>query len=90
MPLYISTVEINALLAQLNPPANDGLMTPITPTFYLVKFSTAVLLSLRDVKDLVHVGFPLLACDSGEQQAGYEEVGAAQSSENVAFKFLHV
>lgn len=56
----------------------------------LVEFSTAVLLSLWDVKDLVHVWLPLLARDSGEQQAGYEEVDAAQSSEDVAFKFLHV
>ena len=58
--------------------------------FYLVEFSMAVFLSLWDVKNLVHVGLPLLPGDSGEQQAGDEKVGAAESSEDVAFKFLHV
>lgn len=57
---------------------------------YLVEFSMAVFLSLRDVKNLVHVRTPLLPGDSGEQQAGYQKVGAAESSEDVAFKFLHV
>lgn len=49
-----------------------------------------VFLSLRDMKYLVHIRLPLLPSDSGEQQAGYQEVGAAESSEDVAFKFLHV
>lgn len=50
----------------------------------------AVLLSLRDMKKLVHVRLPLLPGDSGEQQAGYQKVRAAESSEDVAFKILHV
>jgi len=58
--------------------------------FYLVEFPVAILLSLRDVEHLVHVRLPLLPGDSGEQQAGYQKVGAAERSEDVAFKFLHV
>lgn len=42
------------------------------------------------MKNLVHVRLSLLPSDSGEQQAGYQKVGAAESSEDVAFKFLHV
>lgn len=57
---------------------------------YLVEFSMAVFLSLRDMKNLVHVRLPLLPGDSGEQQAGYQKVGAAERSEDVAFEFLHV
>lgn len=49
-----------------------------------------VFLSLWNMENLVHVRLPLLPCDSGEQQARYEKVGAAKSSEDVAFKFLHV
>lgn len=50
----------------------------------------AVFLSLWDVEDLVHVRFPLLPCDFRENQAGDQEVGAAESGEDVAFKCLHV
>lgn len=57
---------------------------------YLVEFPMAVFLSLWDMENLVHVRLPLLPSDSGEQQAGYQKVGAAESSEHVAFKFLHV
>lgn len=42
------------------------------------------------MEDLVHVRLPLLPCDFREYQAGDQEVGAAESSENVSFKFLHV
>lgn len=70
----------------------DSLMAAVTftKTLYLVESPTAVFLSLWNMKNLVHVRLPLLPCDSGEQQAGYEKVGAAKSSEDVAFKFLHV
>lgn len=57
---------------------------------HLVEFPMAVFLSLRDVENLVHVRISLLPSDSGEQQARYQKVGAAESSEDVAFKFLHV
>lgn len=57
---------------------------------YLVEFPMAVFLSLWNMKDLVHVRLPLLLGDSGEHQAGYEKVGATESGEDVAFKFLHV
>lgn len=50
----------------------------------------AVFLSLWDVENLVHVRVSLLPSDPGEQQAGDQKVGAAESSEDVAFKFLHV
>lgn len=42
------------------------------------------------MEDLVHVGIPLLPRHFGEQQAGHQEVDAAQSWEYVAFDFLHV
>lgn len=42
------------------------------------------------MENLVHVRLPLLPCHSGEEQARYEKVGAAKSSEDVAFKFLHL
>lgn len=50
----------------------------------------AVFLSLWDMENLVHVRVSLLPSDPGEQQAGDQKVGAAESSEDVAFKFLHV
>lgn len=83
------------LLANLNPlNNNDRLAFMATATFrktlYLVEFPMAVFLGLWDMKYLVHVRFPLLPSDSGEQQAGYQKVGAAESREDVAFKFLHV
>lgn len=65
-------------------------LTRLPPLPYLVEFPMAVFLSLRNVKYLVHVGSPLLPGHSGEQQAGYQKVGAAESGEDVAFKFLHV
>lgn len=70
----------------------DSVMAAMTfrKPLYLVKFPQAVFLSLWDMENLVHVRLPLLPCDSGEQQARYEKVGAAKSSEDVAFKFLHV
>lgn len=49
----------------------------------------AVFLSLRYVKDLIHVGSPLLPGHSGEEQARHQKVGAAEGGEDVAFKFLH-
>lgn len=42
------------------------------------------------MKYLVHVRFPLLPSDPGEQQAGNQEVGAAQGGEDVALELLHV
>lgn len=41
------------------------------------------------MKDLVHVRLPLLSGDFGEDQTRHQEVGAAQSSEHVAFKLIH-
>lgn len=55
----------------------------------LAEFPLAVFLSLWDVKYLVHIGLPLLSGHSGEDEAGDEKVDAAQSREDVAFKFLH-
>lgn len=82
LPLH---VKCSASLNPLN--NNEGLSNG---NFYLVEFAMAVFLSLWHMKYLVHVGLPLLPGDSGEQQAGNQKVGAAESSEDVAFKCLHV
>lgn len=42
------------------------------------------------MENLVHVRFPLLPSDSGENQTRNQEVDAAQSCEDVAFEFLHL
>ena len=68
---------------------NGGLASESTP-LYLSESALTVFLRLRDVEHLVHVGKPLLPGHCGEQQAGDEEVAAAQRGEDVAFKFLHV
>lgn len=52
---------------------------------YLVKFSTAVFLSLWDVETLVHVWIPLLPCYSWEYQTRHQKVDAEERGENVAF-----
>uniref|UniRef100_A0A3Q3KZY0 EKC/KEOPS complex subunit TPRKB n=2 Tax=Mastacembelus armatus TaxID=205130 RepID=A0A3Q3KZY0_9TELE len=77
----------------LNQLHNDGLAFMAAGTLrkplHLAEFPVAVLLSLWDVKQLVHVRLPLLPGHSGKQQAGHQKVGAAQSGEDVAFKSLH-
>lgn len=86
----------SALLANLNPLSNNkglALMNHFPPKnlpAYLAEFSMAVFLSLWDMENLVHVRLSLLPSDSGEQQAGDQKVGAAESSEDVAFKSIHV
>lgn len=57
---------------------------------YLVELPVAVFLSLTDVKYFVHVGLPLHPSYFGEQETRNQKVGAAESSENVPFEFLHL